>query len=216
MSSRKAIVTRPEFDKVTSYLSEWCEEIILLASEKGIKIKDLGCENVTRKEFEKYMKKQKPTLVIMNGHGKPDRIGGHKNEVLVIKGENEHILKNKIVYALSCHSAEELGKAAIEKGTTSYIGYNRPFCFLTNKNKECTPEDDELANNFKEASNKVPISLVNGKPSGVAYRKSQDKFRELIIGFGSSDALPEAKDIRFWLFWNMRSQVLLGEENAVF
>lgn len=208
------IVTRPEHDKVTTYLSSWAQDILLFAKEKGVNLADLGAEKVTRKNFEKYLSKKNPKLVFINGHGAPDSIAGHKDEILIKKGENEHILKDKIVYALSCHSAVELGPSAIGKGTKAFIGYNNPFCFLTDKNKECTPEEDELANIFKKGTNQVPLCLVRKKNVLESYNRSQNKFLDLIKEYSASDALPEAKDIRFWLFWDVKSQEKLGEDQA--
>lgn len=42
---------------------------------------------------------------------------------------NIHLLKDSIVYAVSCHSAERLGKCAITYGIQSYIGYNDLLLF---------------------------------------------------------------------------------------
>lgn len=216
MSSKNAIVTRPEHDNVTKYLSEWNKEIIVAANKKDVLIKDLSGDKATREEFEKFLKKQDPKLVLLNGHGDADTVKGHKDKPLLKCGDNEEILKGKIVYALSCESAANLGVCAVDKGTKAYIGYTEPFSFLTNKNKECRPKDDELANVFKEASNQISLSLVEGKSVEEAYNNSQSKFKELMRRFSASDASPEAKDIRFWLFWDMVSQVVLGDGKANF
>lgn len=116
------LITRPEHDKVTTYLSTWSEELILLAAEKGIQYKDLCAENATKEEVEKYLRKQNPKLIILNGHGSPDAISGHKNEPIITRGQNEDILAEKIIYARACHSAAELGPAAIAKGAVAFIG----------------------------------------------------------------------------------------------
>ena len=214
MSSKNAVITRPEHDDVTKYLYEWNKEIISAANRKGIEIKDLSGQNANRAEFEKFVKKQNPKLVLLNGHGDSDTIKGHKDEPLIQCNDNEEVLKDKIVYALSCESAANLGVSAVRKGTKAYIGYTEPFSFLTNKNKGCRPKDDELANVFKEASNQISLSLINNKTAEEAYNNSQAKFKALMRRFSSSDALPEAKDIRFWLFWDMVSQRVLGDEKA--
>ena len=216
MASKKVLFTRPQHDDVTNYLSSWCEEVIIFAHDNNIQVKDLGAENVTRENFEKFIVGQDPKLVIINGHGEEDCIFGHKNEVLVKKGVNDNILRGRIVYAVSCDSAYELGPSAVDKGAIAYIGYDSPFGFLTNKNKECTPEDDELANNFKEPSNVVPLSLLKGNSVGASYEKSQNRFKDLIKKFTNSHTLLEAKDIRFWLFWDMKAQKLLGSPESNF
>jgi hypothetical protein len=214
MSSTKILITRPEHDTIMKYLSEWSDELIILAEEKGFDIKDMGCDNATRQNFEKYLDKIKPRLVLINGHGSPDSVAGHNNEVLVGKGDNESILKDKITYSLSCDSALELGPSAVEHGATAFIGYNKPFCFLTDTDKECVPEEDDLANIFRKPAIQISISLIKGKSIGRAYSDSQNMSRELIKKYGASDSLLGAEHIRFWLFWNMTAQIALGKEDA--
>mgnify|MGYP001557806115 FL=1 len=210
MAYPSVLITRPEHDKITRYLSELNEEIILEANKKGITIKDLQGENANRTAFESFLKKQKPSLVFLNGHGDAKTVHGHKNEPLLKYEENEKLLKGTTVYALACDSATTVGHSAVKQGTTAYIGYTEPFSFLTNKNKECRPKDDELANSFKEASNQVGLALLNGKTPAEAYARSQLKFKELMQKFSASNAPPEAEEIRFWLFWNMQAQTVLS------
>ncbi|MBI4146795.1 hypothetical protein HY489_05660 [Candidatus Woesearchaeota archaeon] len=209
MTSQNAIITRPEHDKITKYLSEWNKEVITEAKKKGILMKDLAADKANRTEFEKFLTKQNPSFVFLNGHGDAETVKGHKDEPLVKCGDNEEVLKDKVVYALSCDSASKLGASAIKKGTKAYIGYTEPFSFLTNKNKECRPKDDELANVFKEASNQVALALLNGKTAEDAYNVSQLKFKELMQKFSASNAPLEAEEIRFWLFWDMQAQAVL-------
>lgn len=42
---------------------------------------------------------------------------------------NVHLLKGSIIYAVSCHSAGQLGRCAIQYGVESYIGYNDLLLF---------------------------------------------------------------------------------------
>lgn len=218
MISKKngVIVTRPQHDKVTYYISSWAEDIILFCHDNGIDFFDLGSNQVTKEKFEGYLNKQKPRIVLLNGHGDNESICGHNDEKIVEIGQNERVLREKIVYALTCNSGAELGESAIENGTETFIGYNAPFSFLTNKNKECVPEEDELANIFKEPSNQVSLNLLKGNTAKESYEKSQAKYRELIRKYSTSNALPEWKDIRFWLYWNKVSQVILGNKEAKF
>ena len=214
MSTVKILVTRPEHDDVVNYLSSRSNEILLFAKEKGVTFKDLGAEKVTRKEFEKIIKNTLPSFVLFNGHGNSDRILGHNDEPIVIESENEELLRGKIVYAVSCHAGASLGVAMVKKGCITFIGYKDKFAFLTDNNHECTPEEDELAKWFKEASNEVPHALIKGNSTQIAYDKSQRKYKELISKFSSSNAILEAASIRFWMFWNMQNQVIIGSEDA--
>jgi len=214
MSTIKVLITRPEHDDVVKYLSDWSHDILIFAKDKGITCKDLGSKDVNRKEFEKVIKNISPSFVMFNGHGFEDRILGHKDEPLIIQGENEHLLKDMIVYAVSCNAGASLGSEMVEKGCNAFIGYKDKFAFLTDNNRECIPEEDELALPFKEASNEVPHALIKGNAAKVAYDKSQNKCKELIKKYSSSDAALEAASIRFWLFWNMENQVIFGNPES--
>jgi len=210
----QALVTLPEHDTETLYLSQWASEAVLEATERGCEVKELDGADATRANLEKFLKKQRPPFLFFNGHGNDDAIFGHQDEDLVKAGVNEGILRDKIVYALACMSAAKLGPAAIAAGTKAYIGYEERFAFVTSKNHECEPDEDKLANIFKEASNEVPAALFKGATTKAAFERSQRKHTDLIRRHSTSDALPEWKDIRFWLFWNMKAQRLLGDPDA--
>lgn len=212
----KALITRPQHDKVTEYFAWWSNDILSVAEQKGVDLIDLGADQVTREHFENYLNKQKPSLIIINGHGNKDCFTGHDLEPLVIKDDNEKILKDKITYVRSCSSAARLGPASVAKGAKTFIGYRLPFSFLTNKNRSCTPSEDKLANIFKEPSNIIPISLLKGNSAEEADAKARNKYKELIRQYGTSNTDPDAQSIRRWLFWNMRAQVVLGDTTAKF
>lgn len=107
------LITRPNYDDTTHYLFNWSEETIKLAEGQGAKVLDLQGEKANREEFESRMKKFSPKLVMINGHGDADLVTGHKNQMLIKAGVNEELLKSKIVYALSCKSAQVLGPKSV-------------------------------------------------------------------------------------------------------
>ena len=214
MSSIQIVVTKPEHDVVTNYLSDWSNEVIVDAQKLNKGVKELVHDKANKNDFEKFVKSQKPSFIFLNGHGSPDSVMGHKDEILVKKDLNENILSGSIVYAVSCESALELGPAAVENGARAYIGYVAPFAFLTNTSSECIPDEDGLAKWFKEPSNQVPFNILKGKTAQESHTKSQNKFKELIRKLSSSETILEAKDVRFWLFWDMTSQRLLGDPEA--
>jgi len=122
----KCLITRPNHDKVTSYLFEWTKEI-LKTNQNNIQFFNLGGNNANREKVESYLKKQAPSLVLFNGHGDDNFICGFKDEILIEAGKNEGLLKGKVVYALACSSAKKLGPIAVEKGAEVFIGYKNPF-----------------------------------------------------------------------------------------
>lgn len=114
------LVIRPKHDDTTHYLFHWAQEIINLAKEKGIKVLDLDKERANKNEFESVVAKMRPSFIFLNGHGNTDHITGADNKTLIQVGDNEKILQNKSVYALSCSSAKELGPASIGAGADAY------------------------------------------------------------------------------------------------
>jgi len=108
----KFLITRCRHDTTTAYLFNWNEELAEFAKGKNIKFSDFYDEKASRSNLEKFLAKQAPKLALFNGHGNSREICGHKNEPLIIEGKNEELLKNKIVYALACEAAKELGKPA--------------------------------------------------------------------------------------------------------
>lgn len=211
---QKILLTRPSHDITTQYLSCWAEDIIKVASERGIGILDLKDAKATCKFVSEYLINNKPGLVVFSGHGSPTTIGGHKNEVLIEAGKNESLLRAMIVYAVSCHAAKVLGKSIVRHGGRAFIGYEGRFGFPRNPHWGCDPKKDKLVEPFRIASNAAPLAILKGNSVGESFERAQQAFLSLIRKYAISDAFPENKDIRFWLFWDMYFQRLLGDKDA--
>lgn len=106
------LITRPEHDYATRYLSAWAERFFGVAKDKGYSVIDLYRRRANRKEVESILYKRNPNFVIINGHGSDNAVSGHENELLLIAKDNSSLLEGKITYAISCRSARELGKEA--------------------------------------------------------------------------------------------------------
>lgn len=210
----RMIITRPEHDAGTRYLSRWSEEIIEEAKKKGIEVIDLQREKAIRREFEGRVKKFNPEFVLMNGHGSEKSVTGHDNEPLVDQNDNAAILHNRITYAVSCDSAAELGEAVAREKDTAYIGYKKSFIFNINRNYLHKPTSDGRAAQFLEASNQVSLSLLKGHSAQEASRRSRDMFRKAILKLLPSVLSdPEAREDAKELLWDMTNQVCLGTQD---
>ena len=84
----KMIVTRPQYDVITKYLSVWAEEVINFAKEKGIEVFDLIKEKANKKDFCGRVKKLQPDMIFLNGHGDDDCVTGHDDQEIVRAGDN--------------------------------------------------------------------------------------------------------------------------------
>ncbi len=210
------LITRPDHEEVVSYLFHWSQEIIEFAKNEGVRFHELPREKATNAQVASFINSANPKLIIFHGHGDQDMICGHKDEPLVVSDKNESILRNTITYAVACDAAASLGKRAVAKGCNVFIGYEGPFAFVRDASRVCNPPKDKHAAPFKDVSNTISIELLRGKTAQEAFKKSQQKIEKLIKEYGTSDADPVNKEIRFWLFWNMQFQKVIGDSNARF
>ncbi|HLC62855.1 MAG TPA: hypothetical protein VJJ21_00900 [Candidatus Nanoarchaeia archaeon] len=203
------LATRPEHDDTTYYLSHWCKKTFLTAESHGIKVFDLHREKANREEFEGRMNKFSPNFVVLNGHGDVDKVGGHKNEILVSSGVNEDVLKGKIVYAISCKSANILGKTSVEKGALNYTGYDDDFIFFYEPKNMTKPLTDETAKLFLEHSQLFIESLLKGNSLKASKEKAENKLREninKILSTESSDS-----ELARFLVWDLNHFISHGD-----
>ncbi len=208
------LITRPDYDPPTKYLSQWSEEIIEIAKSKGHEIIDLKNKKATKKELTSRLAKLNPNLVVLNGHGSEDSITGQDQEVLIKAGENHDILHSRITYAVSCSSGKSLGPKSVEAGNSTFIGYDDDFVFTSDRKCLSRPLEDKRAKPFMEASNHVAISLLKGHKALDASNRSKEMFKKSFQKLLSSNADPNSlQDARF-LWWNMTHQVCLGNGEA--
>lgn len=109
--SSTALVTAPNSDPTTRYISIWAERTVEELKSKRLQFVLLFKERAVVSVLESMIKKHSPSLLFLNGHGGPDAVCGHNDEVLVKAGKNELALKGTVTYALSCSSAKTLGPA---------------------------------------------------------------------------------------------------------
>ena len=216
--SKSLLITRPNYEITTRYLYVWNKEVIKEAKNRGIGVMDLRREKANKKEFTGRMIKVNPALVLLNGHGGNEYVRGHNDEIIVRAGDNEEILKGKIIYALSCQSALLLGPKSMEAGSIAFIGYSRNFVFFIDDSKISRPENDKVAKLFLDPSNRLSISLVKGNAIFEAVRKSKKHFSENIRKLLNSDVSPQdySSSLVPYLAWDMKYQVCHGNQNACF
>jgi len=181
--TRSILVGRCDHEIRVSYPFHWTQSVISKAKELNFNILDLKNENYVEEKFNSMIQIHNPFFVFCNGHG--DEMGystqGHNNEVVISANKNDYLLKNKIVYVLSCNTAKCLGHIAFDKGC-SYIGYDDDFLFVFMKVEE--PSADIVAKPFMEASNEIALTILDGGTPRDAFEKSQKKFDELIAYWG--------------------------------
>ncbi len=215
--AKKLLITRPEYDDTTHYLSNWSKNSLTLAQEKGVTVFDLNRERANKAEIEGMLTRQNPRLVILNGHGNENSVTGQRGEPLIIAGENEKLLKGRITYAISCKSAKVLGQKVVSSGGEAYLGYEDDFIFFYDPHKISRPLEDETAELFLKPAIELLIhSLVKGNAVGTSSGKSKQLFKLNMSRLLSSEASKEEAGMARYLWWNMRNQVCLGNTGAQF
>jgi len=208
------IITLPQSDDVTEYLTVFSRPIINECKRKAVKFHELKREDVNKKEFERLLKSYDYNFIILNGHGNKDYVTGHQGEKIIIKGENNSLLNKKITYARSCWAAAGLGNCYSKDKRGCFIGYNIPFMFLMDTTRATNPIKDKIAEIFFKTSNCVPIGIIKGQTAEHANENSKKAMlkgikKALIKRDKDSQAIAE-------ILWNNYSaQVLLGNKNAI-
>lgn len=201
------VITRPFYDDTTSYLHRWNLDVVKQAKINSNSVADLKDKRANRKELESVIKKLKPEVIILNGHGTPESILGQDGEILLKVGENEYILKESNVFSLSCSSAKILGPASIKAGAKTYIGYKEDFIFAYTNGYSTRAEQDPLAKLFLGPTTKIATALVNGNSPESCHRIGIDAFSKNLQQVLLSTSTEEY--VARFLFWNLSNQVYL-------
>ncbi len=202
------LITRPMHDDTTAYLHAWSKVLIDAATQHGFKVLNLEGVKAIRKNLESYSKVG-PAFIVFNGHGDEKSVTGHNNEVLVKAGDNEAMLKESVVYSITCRSAKELGVASVNAGAKAYVGYREDFVFMVDKNKETRPLEDEIAGLFLSHSQTFSNSIIKGNSVGDSYEKAKNElFRNFTASLVSDPSMAE------WLWWDYSNFVCLGDARA--
>lgn len=214
MTNKSLLITRPSYDPSTTYLFHWSKPVIKLAKQKKIKVIDLSGNRANKNDFTGRVEKINPSFIFFNGHGNERAVSGQDNEVLISSGENEDLLKNRIVFARSCSCAKKLGPKSISGGTKAFIGYKEPFIFMTSSQMAARSLLDETAKLFLEPSNKVATTLLKGHSALEADLRAKKAFKRNIRKLLTSESKKEDSSVLRFLFWDMEHQVCLGNPKA--
>jgi len=142
-------------------------------------------------------------------------ICGHKDEPIIVAGENDDLLKFKIVYSIACNSAMGLGPRCARSGAKAFIGYENVFIFIMDANKTHNPTSDDISKPFFESSNQVPFSLIKDNTAEEAVSKSKETFGKWITYYRTHDLI-ESPQILPFLIWDRESLVVHGDRESRF
>lgn len=207
------LFSRPHFDSQTAYLYSHSKELVALSIAQGHKTINKEGESTTGKIISEVIKKLKPKFIFFNGHGSPELICGHKNDIL-ISIKNVDILNGSITYSLSCSSALGLGDLSVSKGAKTFIGYSMDFALGRDTESEAVPGKDKIAKLFLEPSNILVASILKGNNVSEAISKSKKKMEENISYLATTGDFPDAEHYAPFLYGNYLGLSVHGDVNA--
>lgn len=166
------LTTKPNFDETTFYISHYSNLVTKEAERKGIKTKSFEGKEATKKNVQKFMKKQKPKFLFLNGHGNSESIEGNKGEI-IFSINDKHLFSEEIIYARSCLLGKKFGKEVFKNKKGCFIGYKYPFMFYIDETNSSNPSKDEIAKYFLEPSNKIALGIIKGNNTKEANNKGK-------------------------------------------
>ncbi|MFQ5620211.1 MAG: hypothetical protein ACE5FT_00035 [Candidatus Nanoarchaeia archaeon] len=201
------LFTRPNYDQATKCLHYISNNAVKELEKVGeYQILKLDAEKATRSEFEKILKKRKPNLIILHGHGSKEDVTGHNNEVILDK-DNIDLLSEKIIVAVACDSLSGLGEYAVTTGSAkAYIGYKARFMVITDPAASAALHRDKNLTPFIQVYSMLISALAAGLTVGDAIEKTKELTRSLIREYGVygiRDAYGDAPLIRWALYWDL-------------
>lgn len=208
------LITRPRHETRVFYLHQWSTRLIQDAEEEGLTVHDLEEEEAKRDKFESYMGGVEPRLIVLNGHGDAERVGGHEDEPILVKDENDDTTTDKLFYVRTCRSAAELGRSCVENhDADAFIGYEGEFTLVWNGNRSANPLQDRVAQPIMEASNAAPRALIKGKTVEEAYEAGQEAYQDAMEKVLADYDLGN-RDVFTALASNRERQVVLGTPSS--
>lgn len=173
-NNNNVLICRMNHDEITKYIYHWADIVKDEAELLGFNVVELNNEHFDESRFRRMIEEYDPFLVFLNGHGSDYSVKGFDKETdVILRCKNDHLFKDRMVYALSCHTFSILGRSAFNKGCKCYIGYNHRFVFPFQDFDEDGVFEDEIAEPFMEISNEIMLSLLRGANPEEAYRNSQ-------------------------------------------
>jgi hypothetical protein len=207
------LITKPNFDDTTFYISHYSNLITEEAKKKGIITKSFEGKETTRENIHKFVNKQKPKFLFLNGHGNSESIEGNKGEI-IFSINDKHLFSEEIIYARSCLLGEKFGKEVFENKKGCFIGYKYPFMFYIDETNSSNPSKDKIAQYFLEPSNKIASAIIKGNTTEEANNKGKKatlkNIKKMMIEEKNSFLMIGA------LWNNYEGQVLYGNEEQKF
>jgi len=223
MVQNAALVTNPNRDSPENggtqgpyaYGVVWMRSIINALAFRGAR-QVLEGDVAVGSKFEDAARSMDPSIVVGFGHGASDMWVGQYIEAegysILLTPANADLMVGRVIYLLSCYTAQELGPEIVRSGAIAYAGYNQAFTWVGSDTS--SPATDLQAAPFGRAATAYPRELVRGKTVKEAKDKAIEVFNQEIERWEQSDDI-YAREVVKWLLWDRDAFTVLGDETAV-
>lgn len=178
--TKKLFIALTDHDPGNSYLRAYSQEIIAEAENRNWHVeKAEGKDN--NPETVRSRLANKPSLVVLNGHGDENEVLGYKNEV-ILSTSDVGLLKGSVSFIRACGCLNGFGKQAAKKGARAVASYRGDFWISRVNEYGAKPLQDPSAKPVLEASNVVALKLLKGASVAEAVSASKRKANEAILG----------------------------------
>jgi hypothetical protein len=208
----KILLTNPGHDRATKLLSHWIDAVADHIAGLGneMEVIHLKGETVNKTTLRSSIDDHNPRLLLLNGHGSQGCVYGHNNiPLLEASDAQDGHLKNRVIHALACKAAAQLGGELIALGAAAFIGYKEDFQVVSQTSVQ--PENDIVAKLYLEPAYEVTSSLAEGKTAQESYTKAQKMYASNIRKALNENADPS---VIAPLLSNLKHHVLIGDASA--
>jgi len=186
------------------------QHVVNYAQQKGNwTLIDIQAEQANKEPMYQAIDEHDPFSLYHFGHGNDCVVTGDMEQAIFTCSECSK-LSGRIVYLLSCLTANGLGPAIIQNGGRAYAGFNISWTWMSLSGTQGDPYDDLVARGFFEGANELWLSLLDHNTFGEACQQSRDKYTEW-IDYWYQTGGPYAASCMRWLLHNRDGLVELGD-----
>lgn len=184
------------------------------ARKQGMKLIELEKEQAEKIPVWETLATENPIFVNGFGHGNNDIYTGD-SETAIFTSAQCDILAGRVVYLLSCLTANSLGPAIINAGGIAYAGFDIAWTWMVSS-VEVDPYTDWYAEGFYRGSNEFPIALIQAETVAHARDRSIAEYNRWINIWETerADNSGAASAIK-WLIHDRDGLVVLGDLSII-
>lgn len=176
------------FDETSKMVATWRQaNIYQKFTGDGHEVRVLKGNMANRNYLSKELMKDGIKFLSGSGHGLYHEIqGSDGSAALSVNGYDPLEIKGKIIHLVSCYTAFELGVDVVQKGCTSFFGYDTAFTFLK-----------ETIDDFMAPDAELDFALSEGETAQKAHERMIAVYEQRIDKFTAAGNFDAASIMEF-------------------